>query len=108
MIATESRNPKTMHIDKATTEEMLSMIQEENFRAVEAVGEAMPSIAKAVDAITEGIENGGRLIYIGAGTSGRLGVMDAAECPPTFGVSPELVCVLKHSCDSFVTFALNA
>ncbi len=91
MGTTEARNPKTTHIDKASTIEMLNMIQEENLVAVNAVGDAIDSIAKAVDSITEGINNGGRLIYIGAGTSGRLGVLDAAECPPTFGVDRGLV-----------------
>lgn len=91
MLKTEMRNPKTTHIDTMSSIEMLSVISEENFCAARAVEVALPSIAKAVDAITERIENGGRLFYIGAGTSGRLGVIDAAECPPTFGVPRELV-----------------
>ncbi len=91
MTGTEARNPNTTHIDKASTLEMLNMIQNENIYAVEAVGKALPDIARAVDAVTEGIKNGGRLIYVGAGTSGRLGVIDAAECPPTFGVERGLV-----------------
>lgn len=88
---TESRNPRTLGIDKASTEEMLGMIQEENLRAAEAVGEALPAIARAVDSIAEGMAAGGRLIYVGAGSSGRLGILDAVECPPTYGVSPSLV-----------------
>lgn len=88
---TESRNPRTLGIDKASTEEMLGMIQEENLRAAEAVGEALPAIACAVDSIAEGMAAGGRLIYVGAGSSGRLGILDAVECPPTYGVSPSLV-----------------
>ncbi len=92
MLATEMRNPRTMGIDKANTAEMLQLIQNENLYAVQAVGNAIPQIEKAVDAIVAGMNNGGRLIYVGAGTSGRLGVLDAAECPPTFGVSPDLVC----------------
>ncbi len=91
MTATEQRNPNTTHIDRATTEEMLAMIQIENIRSAEAVGEALPEIAKAVDAITEGLQKGGRLIYLGAGTSGRLGVLDGVECPPTYGVDRGLV-----------------
>ncbi len=91
MLSTEQRNPRTTHIDRASTAEMLAMIQEENFVAVQAINEALPQIEKAVDAIVDGMKKGGRLIYIGAGTSGRLGIMDAAECPPTFGVSSELV-----------------
>ena len=86
MKSTEMRNPKTKHIDKASTLEMLRLINDENRRSVEAVGEAIDSIAAAVDCITEAIRNGGRLIYVGAGTSGRLASADAAECPPTYGV----------------------
>ncbi len=89
--STEMRNKNTMHIDKASTIEMLEMMQAENLVATNAVGAVLPDVARAVDSITEGMEKGGRLIYIGAGTSGRLGVLDASECPPTFGVSPELV-----------------
>lgn len=86
MLKTEMRNEKTTHIDKMDTLSMLKCISEENFNAVQAVDTAIPEIAKAVDIITNALENGGRLIYIGAGTSGRLAVADAAECPPTFGV----------------------
>ena len=86
MNKTEKRNPKTTHIDKASTKEMLRLINDENMRSVEAVGEAIDSIALAVDAITEALRKGGRLIYVGAGTSGRLASQDAAECPPTYGV----------------------
>lgn len=67
------------------------MLQRENLRAVAAVGEILPQIAQAVDQVAAALEAGGRLIYMGAGTSGRLGVLDAAECPPTFGVDPGLV-----------------
>lgn len=91
MLKTEMRNEKTKHIDQMTTAEMLTVMNEENAVAVNAVGEALPQIAHAVDAAAEAMMNGGRLIYMGAGTSGRLGVIDAAECPPTFGVSPDLV-----------------
>lgn len=86
MLKTEMRNEKTTHIDKMDTLSMLRCISEENFNAVRAVDAAIPEIAKAVDIISAAIEKGGRLIYIGAGTSGRLAVADAAECPPTFGV----------------------
>ncbi len=88
---TEARNPNTTHIDKASTSEMLAMLQAENLVAVRAVDAAMTEIALAVDSITQGMMAGGRLLYIGAGTSGRLGVLDASECPPTFGVTPDLV-----------------
>ncbi len=91
MLKTEMRNPKTVHIDKMTTLDMVRVMNEENAVAVEAVGAALPRVARAVDAVAEALMNGGRLIYMGAGTSGRLGVIDAAECPPTFGVSPDLI-----------------
>jgi len=91
MQKTEMRNPKSMNIDKAGTEEILNIIQEENLNATKAVGDAIPSITKACDAIVENMKKGGRLIYIGAGTSGRTGIVDAMECPPTFGVDPDCV-----------------
>ncbi len=85
-MATEERNPKTTHIDQMSTLEMLRVMNEENALVAMAVDRAIPQIAETVDAITAAMENGGRLIYIGAGTSGRLGVLDASECPPTFGL----------------------
>ena len=90
MLKTEMRNPRTMEIHTMETAEILRTINEENRRVTEAIEEAIPEITRATDAITNSIKNGGRIFYIGAGTSGRLGVCDAAECPPTFGVSPEL------------------
>ena len=91
MLKTEMRNPETTHIDKMSTRDMLQAIQRENVRAVNAVGEQLDSIASAVETIAEAFEKGGRLFYMGAGTSGRLGVVDASECPPTFGVDHGLV-----------------
>ena len=88
---TEMRNPNTMHIDKCSTSEILRLIQAENQVAVNAMEAAIPAIARACDAIEASMRAGGRLIYIGAGTSGRLGVLDAVECPPTFGVPQGLV-----------------
>jgi N-acetylmuramic acid 6-phosphate etherase len=90
-LVTESRNPNTMEIDNVSTLEMIEMINEEDKKVAIAVGEAKESIAKAVDLITDRLASGGRLIYIGAGTSGRLGILDASECPPTYSVSHELV-----------------
>lgn len=86
MHATEMRNPRTTHIDKMDTLEMLNVINDENRNSVEAVQAALPQVAKAVDAVAAAFERGGRLLYVGAGTSGRIAVMDAAECPPTYGV----------------------
>ena len=94
MLLTEMRNPRTEHIDQMTTAEMLKVMNAENYRVAEAVDHALPQIAPLVDHIAEQIAFGGRMLYVGAGTSGRLGVLDAAECPPTFGVSPETVVAL--------------
>lgn len=88
---TEQRNQRTMQIDTLSTLDMLTLINEEDHRVAEAVKAVLPEIAKAVDIIYQQLDNGGRLIYVGAGTSGRLGLLDAVECPPTFGVSTELV-----------------
>ncbi len=91
MNKTEMRNPATMNIHKESTAGILSLIQAENENAVKAINDALPKIVEAADCIEEGMRNGGRLIYIGAGTSGRLGIIDATECPPTYGVSPDTV-----------------
>jgi N-acetylmuramic acid 6-phosphate etherase len=91
MSRTEKRNPRTTNFSKESTETMLQIINDENMNSVRAVGDAIEDIAKAVDAVTEAFLRGGRLIYVGAGTSGRIAVMDAAECPPTFGVDYETV-----------------
>lgn len=90
-IDTEQRNARTMQIDTLPTLDMLTLINEEDHRVAEAVKEVLPEIAKSVDIIYEKLSAGGRLIYVGAGTSGRLGLLDAVECPPTFGVSTEMV-----------------
>ncbi len=90
-LLTEQVNPASAHIDALSTGEMLRVINGEDRKVAEAVEYEIPAIARAVDAIAAAFRNGGRLFYIGAGTSGRLGVLDASECPPTFGVSPELV-----------------
>jgi N-acetylmuramic acid 6-phosphate etherase len=90
-LVTESRNKNTKNIDKLTTIEMLKLINNEDKSVPLAVEKEIYNIAKAVDAIAEAVQNGGRLIYCGAGTSGRLGVLDASECPPTYGVDSNLV-----------------
>ncbi len=90
-LATEQRNPNSKDIDFGSTEEILKIINNEDKNVPLAVEKELPYIAKAVDKIVEAIKNGGRLLYFGAGTSGRLGVVDASECPPTFGTPPELV-----------------
>ncbi|MEZ8582281.1 N-acetylmuramic acid 6-phosphate etherase [Vibrio splendidus] len=90
-LVTESRNPASADIDTLSTIDMLAVINKEDQRVALAVEEVLPHIAKAVDAITSAFAKGGRLIYIGAGTSGRLGILDASECPPTYGTNPEQV-----------------
>ena len=90
-LSTEQRNPNTRNIDKLDTLSMLKLINDEDKKTALAVEAELPNIAKAVDVITSKLQSGGRLLYIGAGTSGRLGVLDASECPPTFGVSPHMV-----------------
>ena len=90
-LTTESRNQNTLDIDKVSTIEMLQKINEEDKKVAIAVEKEIPQIADAIDKTVERMHNGGRLIYIGAGTSGRLGILDASECPPTYGVSEELV-----------------
>ena len=89
--ATERRNPRSMHLDRMSTEEMARLVIDENHVAVDAVLAASADVARAVDAVAEAFDRGHRLFYVGAGTSGRLGVIDAAECPPTFGVPYDLV-----------------
>ena len=90
-LLTEQVNPASRNIDSQTTAEMLAVIHREDQKVAPAVEREIPRIAEAVDRIANAIRSGGRLFYIGAGTSGRLGVLDAAECPPTFHVSPDLV-----------------
>jgi N-acetylmuramic acid 6-phosphate etherase len=90
-LLTEQRNPASARIDKLATAEVLRVINEEDRKVADAVAREIPNIARAVDAIVEAFHKGGRLFYIGAGTSGRLGVLDASECPPTFNVPPDMV-----------------
>ncbi|HWE50258.1 MAG TPA: N-acetylmuramic acid 6-phosphate etherase [Bryobacteraceae bacterium] len=90
-LLTEQPNPASAEIDKLSTEEMLRVINDEDRKVAESVAAELPRIAIAVDAIAEALGNGGRLFYIGAGTSGRLGVLDASECPPTFNVPADMV-----------------
>jgi N-acetylmuramic acid 6-phosphate etherase len=90
-LSTEQKNPNSVNIDIQSTEEILSIINSEDKKVPFAVETEIPYIAKAVDAIVDAIKNGGRLFYFGAGTSGRLGVVDASECPPTFGAPDELI-----------------
>lgn len=91
VLVTESRNKETMGLDQMTPLEIVTVMNREDGKAVNAVGEVLPQIAQAIAWCTDSLKQKGRIIYIGAGTSGRLGVLDAVECPPTFGVSPDVV-----------------
>jgi N-acetylmuramic acid 6-phosphate etherase len=90
-LSTEQRNPRSLNIDSKSTAEILKIINDEDKEVPFAVERELPFITKAVDVIVEALKNGGRLLYFGAGTSGRLGVIDAAECPPTFGTPYGLI-----------------
>ena len=90
-LLTEARNPQTMELDSMTPLEIVTAMNREDARVPESIRPQLPNIARCVAWATEAIRTGGRLIYMGAGTSGRLGVLDAVECPPTFGVSPDVV-----------------
>ena len=90
-MSTETRNQNTMNLDTMTPLEVVTVMNSEDAKVPEAIKPALPNIAQCVTWAIESIEAGGRIIYMGAGTSGRLGVLDAVECPPTFGVKPEVV-----------------
>ncbi|MBO9598247.1 MAG: N-acetylmuramic acid 6-phosphate etherase [Cohnella sp.] len=90
-LTTEAINPDTFMIDECTTEQMVLLMNQQDALVPAAIAEEIPRIAKAVDVLHHRLSNGGRMFYIGAGTSGRLGVLDASECPPTFGTDPSLV-----------------
>ncbi|WP_313185777.1 N-acetylmuramic acid 6-phosphate etherase [Lacrimispora sp.] len=91
VLTTESRNSDTMNLDEMTPLQIAAIMNQEDEKAVKAVEEVLPQIATAIEWAADSLKAGGRIIYIGAGTSGRLGVLDAVECPPTFGVPRELV-----------------
>lgn len=91
LATTEQRNPATADLDRMNALEIVTVMNAEDRKVARAVERVLPQVAEAVDAVVASLRSGGRLIYIGAGTSGRLGVLDAAECPPTFRTDPELV-----------------
>ena len=90
-LITEQRNSNSMHVDSLSALEIVQLMNDEDKQVPLAIEKCLPQIAQAVECIVAAFQQGGRLVYIGAGTSGRLGVLDASECPPTFGVSPEMV-----------------
>jgi N-acetylmuramic acid 6-phosphate etherase len=104
---TEARNPATGEIDALDTLEMVRLMNAEDQRVADAVAEQLPAIARAIDLVAERVRAGGRLIYVGAGTSGRLGALDAAEAPPTFGVPPGLVVALQAGGNRALTVAVE-
>lgn len=107
-ILTEHANPASAQIDRVSTEEMMRIINEEDRRVADAVATQVPAIARAVDGITAALEKGGRLFYIGAGTSGRLGVLDASECPPTYNVPYGVVCGIMAGGEAALSRATEA
>ncbi len=107
-LLTEQANPASENLDALPTLEMLAVFQREDRRVLEAVERALPRIAEAVNAIAGLLRLGGRLFYVGAGTSGRLGVLDASECPPTFNVPPELVTAIIAGGDHALRHSVEA
>lgn len=105
---TEKPNPRSANIDQLSTLDMLHLINDEDATVAGAVRQALPQIAQAVDAITRGFQTGGRLFYVGAGTSGRLAVLDAVECVPTFSVDPGMVQAIVAGDDAAMTQAVEA
>src|SRR5437773_4391494 len=104
---TEQRNAASRNLDRMTAMEIVRLMNREDRKVAIAVGRELPAIARAVDAIVSGVRKGGRLFYVGAGSSGRMGVLDAAECPPTFGTSPKLVQALIAGGQRAITNAVE-
>ena len=90
-LSTEARNPRTMHLDEMSPRELVEVMNAEDAKVAAAVHDVLGEVATAVEWACDALAAGGRIVYFGAGTSGRLGVLDAVECPPTFGVSPDRV-----------------
>lgn len=108
-LTTEQRNPKTMELDSFSPIEIARVMNEENTNVIKAIDEVLPQVASAIEWAGEALNAGGRIIYMGAGTSGRLGVLDAVECPPTFGVSYDTVVgLIAGGEDAFVKAAEGA
>ncbi|MDL2293900.1 N-acetylmuramic acid 6-phosphate etherase [Ruminococcaceae bacterium OttesenSCG-928-D13] len=102
-LATETRNEKTMGLDEMSPLDIVTVMNEEDGKVIAAVRQVLPRIARVIEKTSQSLKNGGRIIYIGAGTSGRLGVLDAVECPPTFGVDDDVVIgLIAGGKDAFV------
>ena len=106
-LVSETRNPRSADIDLMSSLELVSLMNAEDRSVPNAVAVTLPEVAGAVDAIVAALQSGGRLVYVGAGTSGRLGVLDASECPPTFGTPPELVVGLIAGGDAAIRHAVE-
>ena len=106
-MGTEDYNELTSNFDLLSTLEMVKLMNQEDKKVPLAIEKVLPDIAKAIDIIVDGLKNGGRLFYVGAGTSGRLGVLDAAECPPTFGVDPKMVQTIIAGGEKAITSAVE-
>jgi len=106
-LTTEGRNPRTLRLDAMSPLEIVTAMNREDAEVPRAIEQVLPQIAAAVEVVAERLARGGRLIYAGAGTSGRLGALDASECPPTFGASPEMVQYLIAGGDRALTHAVE-
>lgn len=106
-LVTEQRNSQSINIDQMSTFEILHLMNEEDRKLALSIREALPSIEKSIESVVKCLEAGGRLIYMGAGTSGRLGLLDAVECPPTFSTPPELVQGLMAGGDQAIKVAVE-
>lgn len=104
---TETRNPDTMHLDEMSALEIVTAMNREDRKVPEGIEPVLPQIAAVVETVEAAFRNGGRLFYLGAGTSGRLGVLDASECPPTFGVEPGMVVGLIAGGDRALRFPIE-
>lgn len=104
---TETRNPDTMTLDQMSALELVTVMNREDHKVPEAIASALPQIASTVEVVEQAFRKGGRLFYLGAGTSGRLGVLDASECPPTFGVDPGMVVGLIAGGDRALRFPIK-
>lgn len=101
-LKTERRNTKTLDLDKMSTMELISIMNEEDQRVIDAIKEALPQIEKSVQLVIHALKHNGRLIYIGAGTSGRIGILDAVECVPTFSTTDEVIGIIAGGEEAFV------
>lgn len=101
-LKTESRNPRTLNLDTMSTMELIRIMNEEDLKVIDTVREALPQIEKSIQLVIHALNNNGRLVYMGAGTSGRLGILDAVECVPTFSTTDEVIGIIAGGNDAFV------